>query len=127
MAGASESLHESPDSLSAATRDRHRALVSLQEELEAVDWYQQRADACSDSGLAGILRHNMREEMEHAAMLLEWVRREDPDFGEQLRTFLFSEGSIAGGETEGAARGGDTPGGEEATAPRATIGSLKGE
>jgi len=122
MAGASDSLHESPDSLSAATRDRHRALVSLQEELEAVDWYQQRGDACSDPELAGILGHNMREEMEHAAMLLEWLRREVPDFGEQLRTFLFSEGAITGGETEGAAQGEG-----EATGPRTTIGSLKGE
>ena len=95
MAGASDSLHESLDKLSSKTLDMHRALVSLQEELEAVDWYRQRADGCSDSELREILLHNMREEMEHAAMALEWMRRNDETFEKYLREFLFTDGDIA--------------------------------
>jgi len=89
-----EGLHESEQDLSNETRDKHRALASLQEELEAVDWYRQRADACHDEQLKQILLHNMREEMEHAAMVLEWLRRNDNDFEKQLRDYLFTEGSI---------------------------------
>jgi ferritin-like protein len=90
MAGASESYHEPLDQLTEETRNMHRALVSLQEELEAVDWYRQRADATADTELRDILLHNMREEIEHAAMVLEWLRRNSSDFDEQLSTYLFT-------------------------------------
>jgi len=110
----------------------HRALASLQEELEAVDWYRQRADACADGELREVLLHNMREEIEHAAMVLEWLRRRDATFHEHLSTYLFTEASITEAEEE--ATGGDGAGGEpEAPAPKSvpgsaglTIGSLKG-
>ena len=94
MADASNTLHESTEELSEQTKELHRALVSLQEELEAVDWYQQRAEACSDSALREILKHNMREEIEHASMLLEWLRRRNDDFERTLGTYLYAEGSI---------------------------------
>jgi len=86
---ANEQLHESPEDLSAETREMHRALVSLMEELEAVDWYAQRIDATSDAELARILSHNRDEEKEHACMTLEWIRQHDPKFDEYLRQFLF--------------------------------------
>lgn len=89
MATSSATYHESLDKLTTKTKDMHRALVSLQEELEAVDWYQQRADACEDGELKAILLHNMREEIEHAAMVLEWLRRRHPDVDRHLRTYLF--------------------------------------
>ncbi len=94
MAGSSDTYHEPLDKLSSTTQDMHRAVVSLQEELEAVDWYQQRADATEDAELKAILLHNMREEIEHAAMVLEWLRRHHPDFGRHLRTYLFQEKPI---------------------------------
>lgn len=94
MADASQGLHEAASDLSTLTRDVHRALVSLQEELEAVDWYRQRAEACSDGDLRAVLEHNMREEIEHAAMVLEWIRRRDADFDGHLRTYLFTEAPI---------------------------------
>ena len=90
----SAGLHEPQDSLSPETIDRHRAITSIQEELEAVDWYDQRADATSDAELAGVLAHNRDEEKEHAAMTLEWLRRRDPALDRHLRTYLFTEGSI---------------------------------
>ena len=86
-----EGYHEPINELSAETRDMHRAIVSLMEELEAVDWYNQRADACKDPELRSILRHNRDEEKEHAAMLLEWVRRRDPSFDKELRDWLFTD------------------------------------
>ena len=94
----SEGLHEPYDKLSDGAKDLHRAIVSLMEELEAVDWYRQRADDCDDDELKGILLHNMREEMEHAAMVLEWIRRNNSDFEKQLKEFLFTEGPIAHGD-----------------------------
>ena len=94
MANSSTDLHEAPHSMSERVRDMHRALVSLQEELEAVDWYQQRADACTDSALEEILLHNMREEVEHAGMVLEWLRRNSETFDKELRTYLFGKGEI---------------------------------
>src|SRR6187455_1442725 len=100
MASSSAGLHESPDDLDPATIDRHRAIVSVMEELEAVDWYDQRAAAASDAELAGILAHNRDEEKEHAAMVIEWLRRHDPAFDEQLRTYLFTEGPILRIEVE---------------------------
>lgn len=90
----SEGYHEPLELLSEDTRNMHRALTSLQEELEAVDWYQQRADACSDPELKEVLLHNMREEIEHAAMVLEWLRRHSDDFDHNLSTYLFTNKSI---------------------------------
>ena len=87
--------HEPIDELSAETRDMHRALVSLMEELEAVDWYNQRADACQDVELKAILEHNRDEEKEHASMVLEWIRRKDPRFSDELKDYLFTEKPIA--------------------------------
>jgi len=71
--------------------DRHRAIVSIQEELEAIDWYDQRAAATDDASLAAILAHNRDEEKEHAAMTLEWLRRQDAKLDQHLRTYLFTE------------------------------------
>ena len=91
---ANEGYHEPVEELSDETRDMHRAITSLMEELEAVDWYQQRVDACKDKELAAILAHNRDEEKEHAAMVLEWIRRRDPTFDKELRDALFTEGDI---------------------------------
>ena len=93
---ASESLHESAKQLRPETIDRHRAVSSLMEELEAVDWYDQRIDAATDQELKQILAHNRDEEKEHAAMVLEWIRRRDPELDEKLRESLFTEGPITG-------------------------------
>jgi ferritin-like protein len=87
--------HEPVEELSAETRDMHRAIVSLMEELEAVDWYNQRADACVDKDLKAILEHNRDEEKEHASMVLEWIRRKDPKFSSELKDYLFTEKPIA--------------------------------
>jgi len=109
----SESLHEPAEKLSPATIDRHRATVSLMEELEAVDWYDQRIDAATDETLKEILRHNRDEEKEHAAMVLEWLRRQDPVLDEQLRTYLFKDGDIMAAEADAGgddAADGDTDG-----------------
>jgi len=91
------SLHESAEELSAETREMHRALASLIEELEAVDWYGQRIDATRDEELRRVLAHNRDEEKEHACMTLEWIRRRDPGLDELLRRFLFGSGPIASG------------------------------
>ena len=98
MPQGSTTLHEAEARLAPRTRDLHRALVSLQEELEAIDWYQQRMDAAEDAELRGVLAHNREEEIEHAAMVLEWIRRHDTDFAAKLKTYLFTEGSIVGRE-----------------------------
>lgn len=90
-----EGYHEPVEQLSTKTRDMHRAIVSLMEELEAVDWYNQRVDACSDPDLKAILAHNRDEEKEHAAMVLEWIRRSDPSFDKELRDYLFTDKQIA--------------------------------
>jgi len=87
--------HEPIDELSDETRDMHRAIVSLMEELEAVDWYNQRVNACKDDELRAILAHNRDEEKEHAAMVLEWIRRKDTRFSAQLKDYLFSDRPIA--------------------------------
>jgi ferritin-like protein len=89
-----EGYHEPIDELSDDTRDMHRAIVSLMEELEAIDWYQQRVDACRDAELKAILAHNRDEEKEHAAMVLEWIRRRDPKFDKELRDYLFTDRPI---------------------------------
>lgn len=92
---ASVGYHEPIEELSDETREMHRAIVSLMEELEAVDWYNQRAGACKDKALKAILAHNRDEEKEHAAMLLEWIQRKDPAFSKQLKNYLFTEKAIA--------------------------------
>jgi len=92
---ANEGYHEQIDELSDQTRDMHRAITSLMEELEAVDWYNQRVDACKDEELRTILAHNRDEEKEHAAMVLEWIRRQDPVMDKELKDYLFTERAIA--------------------------------
>ena len=94
---ANEGYHEPIEELSDATRDMHRAITSLMEELEAVDWYNQRAEASRDSELKAILEHNRDEEKEHASMLLEWIRRRDPMFSKELKDYLFTTDPIAHG------------------------------
>ena len=91
---ASETLHEDAEKLGPHVVDRHRAIVSLMEELEAVDWYDQRAAATEDDTLRAILVHNRDEEKEHACMALEWLRRRDAVFDANLRKYLFTEGPI---------------------------------
>ena len=98
MTDSSATLHENPSDLRPETIERHRAYVSLIEELEAADWYDQRVDAASDDELKEILAHNRDEEKEHAAMVLEWLRRRDPTLDAQLREFLFKDGEIVAHE-----------------------------
>lgn len=90
-----EGYHEPYDKLSDETKDFHRAVISLMEELEAVDWYNQRIDCCTDDDLKAILAHNRDEEKEHAAMVLEWIRRKDPAFDKELKDYLFTDKPIA--------------------------------
>ena len=125
----SEQLHEARDVLPADLVDRHRAIVSIMEELEAVDWYDQRVAGATDPELADVLANNRDEEKEHAAMTLEWLRRADPVLDRHLRTYLFTEGSIRGieeeaehGEGDGDAAEPETP----ATDGSLGIGSLRG-
>ncbi|HET9492468.1 MAG TPA: ferritin-like domain-containing protein [Methylomirabilota bacterium] len=116
---ASEGFHEPADSLSPRTRDLHRAIVSLMEELEAIDWYQQRVDATGDAALREILAHNRDEEKEHAAMVLEWLRRQDEGFDRYLRMYLFTDRPVLAIEEAG-------DGTEPPAPPRITgIGSLR--
>ena len=122
MAASSGTLHESTEQLKPETIERHRAIVSLMEELEAVDWYDQRVDAASDDELRAILAHNRDEEKEHAVMVLEWLRRHDAALDQQLRTYLFADKPVleveaADEEEEGA--------GETASDGSLGIGSLK--
>lgn len=123
---ASEGLHEPEEKLTQETIDQHRAFVSLMEELEAADWYNQRVDAATDPELQGILAHNRDEEKEHAAMLLEWLRRKDAKLDEELRDYLFTEKPILQLE-EGADGGGASE--PSGTGPNGSlgIGSLRGE
>jgi hypothetical protein len=94
---ANEGYHEPIEELSDETRDMHRAITSLMEELEAVDWYNQRVDATKNKELKAILAHNRDEEKEHASMLLEWIRRQDPTFDKELKDYLFTDKQIAHG------------------------------
>jgi ferritin-like protein len=122
----SAGLHEPENRLSPPTIDRHRAVVSLQEELEAIDWYDQRVDATDDTELAAVLAHNRDEEKEHAAMTLEWLRRHDPTLDRHLRTYLFRTEPIL--EVEAVAEDLGAPA-DESSAPDSRgslgIGSLK--
>jgi uncharacterized protein len=119
----SAGLHEPADSLDAATIDRHRAITSIQEELEAVEWYDQRVAATADASLAAVLAHNRDEEKEHASMTLEWLRRHDPVFDKHLRTYLFTGEPVTEVEAEAEAGGGSDGGGSHGSLG---IGSLKG-
>jgi ferritin-like protein len=92
---ANEGYHEPIGELADETRDMHRAIVSLMEELEAVDWYNQRVDVCKDAELRAILVHNRDEEKEHAAMIIEWIRRKDAAFDKELKDYVFTENPIA--------------------------------
>jgi ferritin-like protein len=107
VAQGSAQFHEAEETLKQATMERHRAIVSLMEELEAVDWYDQRVDATTDDSLRAILAHNRDEEKEHAAMTLEWLRRNDPGWDQMLRTYLFTEAPIT--EVEDEDTGGGSP------------------
>lgn len=126
----SENLHAPRERLSQATLNLHFAIASLMEELDAIDWYRQRADDAEDEMLKELLLHNMREEMEHASMLLEWIRRNDADFERFLNTYLFTEGSILQEERVATAK---QTGLERSETSRAgsergfTIGSLRAE
>ena len=113
----SEALHETPATLGPEITDQHRAIVSLMEELEAVDWYNQRAKATANSELRAILEHNRDEEKEHAAMVLEWLRRRDPKLAEHLRTYLFTKEPVT--EIEAVVEGG---GGESAAPSDGSLG-----
>jgi ferritin-like protein len=124
MAQASVTLHESSEHLEPETIDRHRAIVSLMEELEAVDWYDQRVDAASDDELRAILAHNRDEEKEHAVMTLEWLRRHDPQLDQQLRTYLFADKPVL--EVEAAADAAEEDAGESGASDGSLgIGSLR--
>lgn len=123
----SESYHEPVELLSEDTKNMHRALVSLREELEAVDWYQQRAEACTDTDLSAVLTHNKNEEIEHAIMTLEWIRRHNGVFGDNLKTYLNSSGPITEVEKKAMGGGGDGGGEAKSTSPSLGIGSLKGK
>ncbi|HVQ76928.1 MAG TPA: ferritin-like domain-containing protein [Candidatus Binatia bacterium] len=121
--GTGSGYHEADSTLTDRTRDLHRALASLQEELEAIDWYQQRVDATTDPELAKILAHNRDEEKEHAAMVLEWIRRQDVKFDEVLREFLFQDGPIVGREAQ--VMGRNSQGSGSGAVAGATVGSLR--
>lgn len=117
-------LHEPAEQLSDKTIELHRAIVSLMEELEAIDWYSQRADACKDTQLQAILRHNMNEEIEHASMALEWIRRNVDKFNEALKLYLFSTGDVTTLE-EAAKPGKEGTTNRQNKGVRVTIGAMK--
>ena len=127
MAAASAQFHESEDVLQPGTKDRHRAIVSLMEELEAVDWYDQRIDAAGDEELREILRHNRDEEKEHAAMVLEWLRRQDGEWDKFLRMYLFTDGPIRDQAEMAEAAEGGSPGDGPGAAGSLGLGNLSGK
>ena len=118
----SEVLHEDFNKLGSEVIDQHRAIVSLMEELEAVDWYNQRAKATSNAGLRAILEHNRDEEKEHAAMVLEWLRRGDPKLSQHLKTYLFTKGSVTEIEAVAEHGGGGEGGGQPASTRDDSLG-----
>ena len=127
MADVSSQFHEDPRGLDPGTLDRHRALASIIEELEAADWYDQRAEAATDDALRDIVAHNRDEEKEHAAMTLEWLRRHDSALDKHLRTYLFTEAPVTEIEVE-AEHGADADTGPELRPADGSlgIGGLKG-
>ncbi len=122
----SATLHESPDALGPDVIDQHRAIASLMEEFEAVDWYDQRVQAASDDGLRAILAHNRDEEKEHAMMVLEWLRRRDAKLDEHMRTYLFTDAPITEIETI-AEQGDGAAAASSGGAGSLQIGDLRGE
>ena len=122
----SAGYHESENKLRPETLDHHRALTSMQEELEAADWYDQRVDAATDAELKEILAHNRDEEKEHFAMLLEWYRRRDATLDAHLKQYLFTSGSLTAREQAGAASTDGATDPSAGTAGSLGIGSLKG-
>lgn len=118
-------FHEPREQLGEHVLDMKRAIDSMREELEAIDWYRQRMNVASDPELRAILDHHQREEVEHFAMLLEWARRNDADFAKQLRTYLFTDRPIL--DVEEAAEAGEVTEQKAPARPRATVGSLKKE
>lgn len=135
----SENLHAPRERLSRATLSHHHAIVSVMEEMDAVDWYRQRAEDTEDAALREILLHNMREEIEHACMILEWLRRNEPEWGRQMETYLFTdapithieeaeqEGSGGKAELETASHVPQGKGGVVDPGRSFTVGSLKGK
>jgi hypothetical protein len=126
----SAGLHEPEGRLSPQTIDRHRAITSIQEELEAVDWYDQRVSATGDAELAAVLAHNRDEEKEHAAMTLEWLRRHDPALDQHLRTYLFTTAPVTEieHESEDSAESKEGEGGGHTDVTGTLgIGSLRGD
>jgi uncharacterized protein len=132
----SEDLHAPRSRLTAETLTHHHAIVSLKEEIDAVDWYRQRAEDCDDEALKSILLHNMREEIEHSCMILEWLRRSVPEWTEQMDAYLYSKASITEVEEAETGKSGSEPRDETGTtgtptetavesAHRFTVGSLK--
>ncbi|MBN2168559.1 MAG: ferritin [Actinobacteria bacterium] len=89
-----EPYHESPELIGEEGTDYHRAIVSLIEELEVIDWYQQRIDATNNAELPRILEHNRDEEKEHASMILEWIRRKDDVSSGELKEYLFTKADL---------------------------------
>lgn len=129
---ASEGYHEPAELLQDTTKDMHRALQSMVEELQAITWYNQRIDASADAALQAVLAHNRDEEKEHMVMLLEWVRRRDPIFDAQLHAYLFTEAPIetieeALEKTEVGEEGNVQAAAGEAPTPALTVGSLLGK
>jgi ferritin-like protein len=118
------SLHEPAEQLTERTINCHRAIVSLMEELEAIDWYSQRADACSDAALRAVIEHNRDEEIEHASMTLEWIRRNIPKFDEALKLYLFTKGDITSLE-EAVKENGEKPSQPQRRQAKLTIGEMK--
>lgn len=128
MSENSATYHEPYDLLSEETKNMHRAIVSAMEELEAIDWYQQRAEACSDPELRDILIHNKDEEIEHALMTLEWIRRQNAKFSEQAETYLFTQVPIVEVEEHAEAEAdAEIEAPSVGAAGSLGIGSLKGE
>jgi len=121
----SAGLHEPAELMTVDVINRHRAITSLQEELEAVDWYDQRVAATDDESLASVLAHNRDEEKEHAAMALEWLRRRDPVFDTVLRTYLFTEAPIVEVEHDAEAEAEDGAGAAVPGEGSLGIGSLR--
>jgi ferritin-like protein len=120
----SDSYHEPGELLSEETKNLHRAIVSLKEELEAIDWYQQRAEACTDGELLAVLVHNKNEEIEHAMMILEWLRRHSSEFAANIETYLDSSGPITEVETLKNTESGEKS--ENSVSGSLAIASLKG-
>jgi uncharacterized protein len=125
MAGGSGALHESSEVLRPETVERHRAIVSLMEELEAIDWYDQRVDAARDPELRDVLAHNRDEEKEHAAMALEWLRRHDAKLDEHLRTYLFTDKPLLQVEREAEQGEGPNASSDDAMNGGLGVGSLR--